>query len=60
MIVDTLARFHAPFELNTSKTRYGSAAGANWNFGIMLNKDNQMTIGRKKKKQLESMLTAYA
>lgn len=60
MIVDTLARFHAPFELNTNKTRYGSAAGANWNFGILLNKDNQMTIGRKKKKQFESMLAAYA
>lgn len=60
LIRDTLAEFGAPFELNVGKTRYGSAAGANWNFGIMLNKDNQMTIGRKKKKQFESMLTAYA
>lgn len=60
IIVDVLKEFGAPFELNTQKTRYGSVNGANWNFGIMLNKDNQMTIGRSKKKQFESMLTAYA
>lgn len=59
-IIDIFQRFDAPFSLNRSKTRYGSSAGANWNFGIMLNKDNKMTIGRKKKKQFESMLTAYA
>lgn len=60
MIVEVFYQFEAPFSLNTQKTRYGSANGANWNFGIMLNKDNQMTIGRAKKKQFESMLTAYA
>lgn len=60
IIIEVLRQFDAPFELNTQKTRYGSANGANWNFGIMLNKDNQMTIGRAKKKQFESMLTAYA
>lgn len=60
IIMSVLASFNAPFQLNTKKTRYGSSSGANWNFGIMLNKDNQMTIGRSKKKQFESMLTAYA
>lgn len=60
IIVSVLNQFNAPFQLNTQKTRYGSSSGANWNFGIMLNKDNQMTIGRSKKKQFESMLTAYA
>lgn len=42
--------FNAPFELNTSKTRYGSSAGRNFNLGVMLNKDNQITIGHQKKK----------
>ena len=60
VITDTFKKFGAPFELNTRKTRYGSSFGCNWNFGVMLNKDNQITIGRKKKKQFESMLTAYA
>ena len=60
MIIEIFSQFAAPFSLNTRKTRYGSANGSNWNFGIMLNKDNKMTIGRAKKKQFESMLTAYA
>lgn len=59
-ISDTFKKFGAPFSLNTRKTRYGSSAGANWNFGIMLNKDNKLSIGRAKKRQFESMLAAYA
>ena len=55
-----LKSYEAPFELNKAKTRYGSSAGSNWNLGIMLNKDNKMTIGRSKKRQFESMLAAYA
>ena len=27
-----------PFNINTNKIRYGSAAGRNWNLGLMLNK----------------------
>lgn len=58
-IVKTLADFQAPFTINEKKTRYGSSAGANWNLGIMLNKDNQITVGHKKKKQFQAMLTSY-
>lgn len=60
LIVSTLRSFDAPFYLNTKKTRYGSRAGANWNFGIMLNKDNEMTIGYRNKRRLKAMLTSYA
>lgn len=59
LIVDTLNEFGAPFSLNTSKTRYGSRAGRNWNLGIMVNKDNNMTIGHKKKRQFQAMLSSY-
>lgn len=59
LIKDTLESFQAPFELNTSKTRYGSSAGSNWNLGVMLNKDNQLTVGYKKKKQFQAMLSSY-
>lgn len=59
-IKSLIVEFHAPFSLNEHKTRYGSSAGANWNFGVMLNKDNQITIGRAKKRRFEAMLYAYA
>lgn len=58
-ISDTLHEFGAPFQINASKTRYGSSAGSNWNLGIMLNKDNEITVGYKKKKQFQAMLSSY-
>lgn len=59
-VKETFARFNAPFTLNEDKTRYGSSAGRNWNLGIMLNKDNELTVGHKNKKQFQNMLSAYA
>lgn len=59
LIKDTLKEFDAPFSINEKKTRYGSSAGRNWNLGIMLNKDNEMTVGHKNKKRLQSMLHNY-
>lgn len=58
-ISDTLHEFEAPFQINSSKTRYGSSAGSNWNLGIMLNKDNEITVGYKAKKQFQAMLSSY-
>lgn len=59
LIVSTLHKFQAPFWLNTKKTRYGSSSGSNWNLGVMINKDGQMTVGHKKKKQFQNMLFSY-
>ena len=42
-----------PFTLNKDKIRFGSSAGRNWNLGIMYNKDNTLTIGHKKKRQIK-------
>lgn len=58
-IVDVLASFHAPFTINSAKTRYGSSAGSNWNLGVMLNKDNEITIGYRKKRQFRAMLSSF-
>ena len=58
-VVDTLKQFGAPFSINEKKTRYGSSAGRNWNLGVMLNKDNEITVGNKKKKQFQTMLFNY-
>jgi len=58
-LIDVLAKFDAPFTIKPEKTRYGSSAGRNWNLGVMLNSENQITIGHKKKKQFKAMLDNY-
>ena len=59
-IVDVLASFGAPFTINEKKTRYGSVKGKNWILGVMLNSDNEITIGHKKKDQFRAALTNFA
>ncbi len=58
-VIDTLNKYDAKFTLNQSKTRYGSSSGRNWNLGLMLNKDNEITVGYKRKKQFQTMLFNY-
>lgn len=59
IIVGTLKEFEAPFTINTKKTRYGSSSGSNWNLGVMLNKDNEITVGHRKKRQFQAMVASY-
>ena len=58
-IDEVLRRFGAPFRIKPEKTRYGSSAGRNWNLGVMLTKDNKITVGRKRKEQLKAMCHSY-
>lgn len=48
-----------PFKINKEKTRYGRRSGRNWNLGLMLNKDNNITIGHKKKRLLKAKLNNF-
>lgn len=59
LIVGILNQYGAPFTLNKKKTRYGSSSGSNWNLGLMLNKDNNITVGYKNKKRLQAMISSY-
>ena len=59
-INQSLRDFRAPFSIKKEKTRYGSRAGSNWNLGVMLNKDNQITIGAKNKQRFKAMICNYA
>ncbi|MCL2187345.1 MAG: reverse transcriptase family protein [Defluviitaleaceae bacterium] len=59
LVNEALSKFNAPFSIKAEKTRYGSAAGRNWNLGLMLNKDNEITIGHKRKKEFKAMLENY-
>lgn len=54
-----LAEFNAPFEIKHEKTRFGSSAGRNWNLGIMLNKDNNLTIGHKQNQRFRAALFSF-
>ena len=56
MVVGVCKEFNAPYDLNAKKTRYGSSAGRNWILGVMLNKDNNITIGHEKKRTFKAML----
>lgn len=56
----TLHEFGAPYQIKQEKTHYGSRNGRNWILGVMLNKDNQISIGHKKKKQYRSCVHNFA
>lgn len=54
-----LKQFDAPFSIKPQKTRYGSSAGSNWNLGVMLNKDNNITVGYRNKRQFKAMCSNF-
>jgi len=58
-ISKVLSEFQAPFEINCRKTHYGSSAGSNWSLGLMLNKDNNITIGWKNVERFKAMCHSY-
>lgn len=58
-VSEVLRECNAPFQLKHEKTRYGSSAGSNWNLGLMLNKDNNITIGHKQKQRLKSAINNF-
>lgn len=59
LLVSIFNEYNAPFCLNTDKTRYGSRTGRNWNLGLMVNQNNEITVGSKKKRQFQAMLSSY-
>jgi len=59
VVYEVLEYFHTPFAVKPEKTRYGSRSGSNWNLGVVLNKDNEITIGWRQKKHFHAMLNNY-
>lgn len=53
---ETLKEFNAPYLLKDEKTHFGSRKGRNWNLGLMLNADNNITVGYRSKKVFKAML----
>ena len=58
-IDDCLESFQAPFKIKPKKTRYGSSAGQNWNLGMMLNKDNNITIGWRNTQRFNAACNSF-
>lgn len=52
---------HLPegLSLKTEKSRCGSIAGRNYNLGLVLNKEHNITIGHKKKMELKAKLNNF-
>ena len=59
LIKEILLEMNTPFEIKDAKTRYGSKAGRNWNLGIMYNKDNNLTVGYRRKRRIKTMLFQF-
>lgn len=53
------SKFEAPYSIKKEKTHYGSSGGRNWILGVMLNKDNRITIGHKKRERFKSLIFNY-
>lgn len=55
----TLKEFDAPFKIKDEKTKYGSSSGSNWILGMVLNANNELTVGYKNKRKFQAMLSSY-
>lgn len=51
---------NTPLCINEEKTKISSICGKNWNLGLMINKDNQITVGTKRKERLRATITDFA
>lgn len=58
-IDETLLSFSAPFKIKPEKTHYGNNSGKNYWLGLLLNKENRITLGHHRKKELRSWIFNY-
>lgn len=59
LIEKTLKQFNAPFTIKPEKTHYGNRNGKNWCLGLMLNQNNDITVGYRNKKYLNAALCSF-
>lgn len=56
IIREIFAEYHVPFRINEEKTRFGSSSGRNYHVGLILNKDNQISLGHEKNNKFRAMI----
>lgn len=49
-------KWDVPFRINNEKTRFGSTAGRNYHLGLILNKDNKLSVGHEKNQKFRAMI----
>ena len=60
LVESILSDLEYPYQIKSSKTRFGSSSGRNWNLGLMLNKDNKITVGHEEHKRMKARLYSFA
>lgn len=48
--------WNVPFKINNDKTRFGNTSGRNYHLGLILNKDNQISVGHEKNQKFRAMI----
>ena len=56
LIIYIFNKFNVPFRINHEKTRFGSKAGRNYHLGLIVNKDNQLSVGHEKNQKFRAMI----
>ena len=59
IIKETFAELEAPYQINMEKTHCRTGSGSTWILGMMLNENNEITIGHKNKELLRATLHAF-
>lgn len=56
IITETFKECNLNLTINNDKTRFGSKAGRNYHLGLIINKDNQISVGHEKNAKFRAML----
>ena len=49
-------KWNVPFKINEEKTRFGSSSGRNYHVGLIINKNNQISVGHEKNNKFKAMI----
>lgn len=49
-------KWNVPFRINDEKTRFGSTAGRNYHLGLIVNKDNKVSVGHEKNQKFRAQI----
>lgn len=56
IIKEVFDTYNVPFRINEEKTRFGSSAGRNYHVGLIINKENKISLGHEKNNKFRAML----
>lgn len=56
LILDIFNKWQVPFKINRDKTRFGNTSGRNYHLGLIINKDNKISVGHEKNNKFRAQL----